>query len=130
MTFRPKKPFRRYRLPVLAQGALDAYLGRTLDDFDFLKSVSHPELLAEAQQDGFEFHTPPWDQQLVCFLIGQRRSSFMFYLDPGGGKTKIAVDLFRYRKRRGEATCGLILVPELMHLAAWDEQIPEHAPEL
>lgn len=131
MTFRrTKRSQRRYKLPVLAQEVIDTYLNRPLDDYEFLKAAPPDELLQEIEQGGYRFVTTPWEQQLVCFLIGMHRPAFLYYLAAGGGKTKLIVDLFRYRKQRGEATCGMILVPELLHISPWEEQIPQHAPEL
>jgi len=44
--------------------------------------------------------------------------------------SKITADLIRFRKRRGELGKALVLAPELLHVASWEEQLRTHAPDL
>lgn len=122
--------YRNVRQPVLSAGARDRYLSREFNSFDFLKTVSKQELLAYAHEKGMRFATDSWQHQLVCFVIGTMCRAFAFYLKQSGGKSKIILDQIRYRKRTGELSRALITVPELLHVASWEEQIKEHAPDL
>lgn len=117
-------------MPVVLPGAVDAYLGRRLDSWDFLKEVSTAELLAYTRQLGMRFASDCWQHQLACFAIGAQLPEFLFLLKMGGGKSKIILDLIRYRKRRGELGRALVLVPQLLHLSTWEDQIKTHAPDL
>lgn len=68
--------------------------------------------------------------QMVCELIGRSRRGFAFFTDMGSGKTKITIDLFLYRKDRGEMKRLLVLVPNTQNMYEWEAQIKEHAPQL
>lgn len=110
--------------------AAEAYLSRPLENHDWLKEVPHGELLSHIYSLGHRFASTPWHNQLVCFELGVAMNEFLFFLKMGGGKSKIILDLIRYRKRRGELVRALVVVPELIHVTSWEEQIREHAPDL
>jgi SNF2 family DNA or RNA helicase len=101
---------------------------RTLDDWRWLKEVPRPEL--EKALLWKEFVTPPKKHQLVYNVICQRIPRFLIFLDAGGGKSKIALDLIRYRKAMGELKAALVLVPYLINLGTWEKQVEAHAPDL
>ncbi len=115
----------------MAPEALTAYAARPLDNYDFMKSVPLEELKAEAHDTGYRFCVTQWIHQLVGFLIAATvRPDFLFYYDMGAGKTSMLLNLFRYRKQRGEAKRALILVPEQIHMTTWIEHVPQHTPDL
>jgi len=120
----------RIKLPVVNPQAIVDYLGRPLQSWDFLKDAPKEELYDHAYGMGMRFTSDPWLHQLVCFTIGTQLPSFLFFLKMGGGKSRIGLDLIRYRKRQGELNRAIIIVPELLHVASWEEQIKEHAPDL
>lgn len=122
--------FRNTRAPVLAASARQRYVSRPLDNWDFLKDVTKDELLQWAHDKGMRFASECWQHQLTCFLIGVMCREFAFFLKQSGGKSKVILDLIRYRKRTGELNRALILVPELLHVVSWEEQIKAHAPDL
>ena len=120
-----------YHAPRFAPEALEAYANRPLNNLDFMKDIPEAELRAEVHALGYRFCMEPWAQPtLACFLIGTEQPAFNFFIDMGGRKTALLLNLFRYRKQRGEATRGLILVPEEIHMTTWTEQAPEHVPDL
>jgi hypothetical protein len=122
--------FRNQRVPVMGPSAVRAFLDRPLQNFDYLKDAPRDELLAHAHAAGMRFASDPWQHQLACFAIGMQVRRFLFFLKMGGGKSKIILDLLRYRKRRGELLKGIVLAPEELHVASWEDQIREHAPDL
>ncbi len=76
---------------------------------------------------GFRFKTAPYLHQLVCWYIGVCEGSFLFLLDMGGGKTKIILDIFGYyRKTRGFKKI-LVLVPNIINIDAWAEEVEIHS---
>ena len=121
---------RNAQLPIISPGAVAAYLNRPRVSYDFLKTVPKQDLADHARQLGHRFTMDPWHHQLVCFTIGAQLPSFLFFLKMGGGKSSIILQLMRYRKTLGQFGGGLILCPELMHVASWEEQIKTHAPDL
>jgi SNF2 family DNA or RNA helicase len=49
--------------------------------------------------------------------------------DPGTGKTRVQIDLFSIRRRRGEG-CMLVIAPKSLLEAAWADDIRKFAPHL
>lgn len=72
----------------------------------------------------------PYHHQWVCLGLGFIYNRFYFALDMGTGKSKIVLDLFRFRVRLKHATRMLVCVPNATNLGQWREQLQEHAPEL
>lgn len=119
-----------FPVPIINPTAARSYLLRELDNHDYLKDVPKEELYDHAKRLGYRFVTDCWHNQLVTFAIGTALDEFCFFIKMGGGKSRSALDLIRYRKRRGELLRGLILAPELLHVASWEDQIKMHAPDL
>lgn len=107
-----------------------AFLERkTLDDWRWLKEVPREELF-KCIPEWFRFYTPPRLIQLVGTVIGISQPRFLFYYDMGGGKSKLLIDLIRYRKFEKTLRCALIGVPNVINLASWERQFEKHAPDL
>jgi SNF2 family DNA or RNA helicase len=114
---------------MLARGAVREFLDRRLDNFSWMKKLSRADfnraILRLPAFGGFK--TSPWLHQMVCFYIGVCRSRFLFLLDMGLGKTKIILDLMQYRINEGTFKKGLVLVPRLVNLAGWRDDIAQHS---
>lgn len=121
---------RAYELPVIAPAAIQAYLGRDLGGYDFLKEVPYEALAEHARGLGYRYITEPRISQLVCNIIAAQEPRYIFYKDMGGGKSKTVIDIIRRRKARHELQRALITVPEYIHIDAWKEQLREHGPDL
>lgn len=121
---------RKVPMPAISPALAQNYLGRQFDNHDWMKGCPKEELQAHIRELGYRFATDPWHNQLVCFTLGVAFERFAYFLKMGGGKSKIVSDLLRFRKRRGELLRGLVLVPQLVHLASWEEQLRTHAPDL
>jgi SNF2 family DNA or RNA helicase len=122
---------RRVPLPLIDPKAVQAYLHRPLDNHDWVKDVPKDELRKYIGRDlGAVLANDLWPQQLACFALGARYDGFLFALDMGGGKSATTLELLRYRKQRGELQRGIILAPEIVHIAGWEENLRLHAPDL
>lgn len=75
---------------------------------------------------GFRFKTKPYLHQLVCWYIGVCENSFLFLLDMGGGKTKITLDIFSYFKETRQYRSMLVLVPNLINMNEWADEVEIH----
>lgn len=84
-------------------------------------------LIAKA---GAEFHTEPKRYQKACFLLGLKYNAYLFWLDPGLGKTKVTLDLLAHAKRTGNAERALVLVPNTSNILSWQNEVKRHAPSL
>lgn len=109
--------------------AVRAYLEREVDDWRWIKSVPREALLEQVPK-GFKFYTDPRTHQLACFLVGLDQPRFLFLLGMGGGKTKLILDLIRYRKHRKQLGRALVLYPNVINLETWLAQVAAHAPDL
>lgn len=100
-----------------------------------MKRLTRQALYREAikplrKRSRFRFATRPYKHQIVAFFIGVCVGQFLFLLDMGLGKTKVVLDVLRYRKIEGEARRMLVLVPNVVNLDAWEEEVGIHAPDL
>lgn len=106
-----------------------AYLfNEQLTDHEFLKELTSKELVQEL--NGFSFHTEPKHHQLVCLLLAVDYPGFCFFVDMGGGKTKIMLDMIRYRQAQGRLRRTLVVVPYPQNTLTWIDEAKIHAPEL
>ena len=67
---------------------------------------------------------------MIGFLAGMKYDNLLFLYDMGTGKTKLSLDLIRQRKRQGLLTRALVLVPTVIGVDSWVEQVGIHAPML
>ena len=117
---------------MISKSAQRAFLGRKLNSFDWVKDCSEDELdkaLDNLNPKPF-FYTPPYKLQKACFLIGLECPEFLYFLDLGLGKTKLMLDLIRYRKLCGEKPRAIALVPNLANIEGWVMEVEQHAPDL
>lgn len=108
---------------------IESFLKRERDDFYWLKDVPKELLLEQIQQEfpGFKFLTSPTKHQLVCFFIATIKNSFLFTLDMGGGKTKLALDIIRLRIHLNQIKRALVVVPTDINVAAWEDEVIKHS---
>lgn len=67
----------------------------SLEDYNILKAMSKDQLMDLVPSE-FEFKTTPWIHQLASFVASIANDNFFLALDLGTGKSKIAVDVFKY----------------------------------
>lgn len=120
---------RTYALPVIAPKAIQEYKGRVLDDWRWLKKVPR-KVLETLIPEGFKFITEPRKHQLVCSALTCKLPRFLLLLDMGSGKTKIILDAIRFRKWKRQLRCALVVVPNVINLESWKDQLEQHAPDL
>lgn len=108
------------------------FLSRPLDSYEWLKKFDEKKVdnLLENLDPKPEFITEPRLHQKICFLIGIANPNFLFFLDVGAGKSKLALDLIRYHKKLGANPKAIIFVPNVVNIDGWIEQIQTHAHDL
>lgn len=114
---------------MIDKAVVEAYLARELDDWSWVKKLSRGQLLAELDRlkHPFAFKTKPWTHQLAVALIGAHLRRFAILLDMGLGKSKIMLDLMSYRRNEGTMTRALVLVPRLVNIGSWMDDIRVHS---
>lgn len=108
------------------------FLERELESYEWMKDLSSEDLdksikLLIPQP---RFKTPLWWHQKICFLIGVTIPKFLFLLDMSTGKTFITLSVIEYRKLLGETKSALVIVPNIVNIETWTQQIKEHTPSL
>lgn len=108
---------------------VEAFINRKRDSFSWMKKLKSSELDLELRRIGCQLAKPevPFGKhQKVCFLIGAAFPRFLFWLDMGLGKTRLALELVRYwMKENPEIRVILVLVPSEPALITWVDQIAE-----
>ncbi len=74
----------------------------------------------------FSFKTEPYFHQLVCFHLGIRFACWMFMLDMGLGKSKIALDIATHYVLTGDVRRVLVVVPTDVNVGSWEDDAPIH----
>lgn len=121
-----------FRPPIIAKSAIKAFLERPRKDSDKAKLYSSSELDSKIDElfPRPRFATKPRKHQKVSFLFCAHYSGFLLYLDMGLGKTWVVLNAFQWRKRAGEASRMLAVVPNVSNVLGWEEQVNEHTPRL
>ena len=109
--------------------AVKQFLARPRKSWSRYKRWSRADVLEELDARGIprRFKTTPRKHQLVCYLLGAINPRFMFFLDPGLGKTKLLLDLFGLARSRYPDIQALVLVPKKVHMGTWAAQVREHS---
>lgn len=115
---------------MISEIAKKEFLERKLDSWDWIKQVNKKDLLEQLYEltGGHCFKMKPFLHQVACFLLGTIKPNFLFYLDPGVGKSAIALSLISYFKNKGGIKRKtLILVPYTITIESWTEQVELHS---
>ncbi len=117
----------------ISPDAIEEFLGREFRDSKRWKETTVEKIkdyLFEKMAMRPRFEYEPYHHQWVCLGLGWLYNRFYFALDMGLGKSKIVIDLFRFRRRLAKSKRMLVTVPNIVNVAAWQEQLREHGPEL
>ncbi len=119
---------------MIAPSAIKKFLNRQLDDFNFLKGlpskVVSRELTDAKVEEVIGSATKSMLHQKVCLIAGTAHRRFLFFLDMGTGKSKIALDLIQYHRTGGEVKRALVLVPNRANVQGWIDEAKKHHPNL
>ncbi len=111
--------------------AITRFLGRKLDDWDWLKRETVEELdAALAALKPVPVLPDLWAHQKVCFLILELLQRFMLHIDMGGGKSLISLSMLSYAKQRGDKVKAIVFVPYITAVETWIDETAKHMPHL
>lgn len=109
---------------MISKTTVDKFLEQKVNDWSWVKKVSENDLL-EALSD-LTFKVKPFKHQLASILVGITNPHFLFFLDMGLGKSKVIIDLLKYRIEKGEIKRALILVPNETTIGSWRREVEKH----
>src|SRR5579863_8834489 len=111
---------------------VEGFLNRKLENFDWIKNFSEFELdqKIQALNPKPNFHIPLFKHQKEMFLLGVENSNFNFHASMGLGKTKLILELIAYNKLAGKINKALILVPNLVLIQSWLDEVAKFTPHL
>lgn len=114
---------------MILPAAIKAFRGRSLQDHSWIKDVPRSVLVDYINNLGVPpyFLTWPYKHQLASFILGTEMSTFLFLLDAGTGKTKLALDLLTWRYIRDEFKSALVMVPNVQSIAGWERNVARHS---
>lgn len=106
------------------------FLNRPLKDYESYKKKSRKFYEDKFAEIGVTFHTKPFFHQLVCSYLALKEKQFMNLVDVGLGKSAISLYVIYGAKKMGLGHKALVLVPNLINIPSWKEEVKIHRPEL
>ena len=77
----------------------------------------------------YQFKTKPYKHQLDTFLATKDKEYWGFFLEMGGGKSKLTIDSFAYLYEEDKINGCVLIVPKSL-ISTWVmEQLPKHLPD-
>lgn len=113
---------------MISKQAIDNYINREFESFNWIKEVSKTEILEAINS----LPTKPklkvelYTHQLASFYIGTCIPNFLFFLDMGTGKTLLTLALIDYWKQLGKVSKALVVVPNVVNVEGWREEIEQN----
>lgn len=112
---------------MIAHKAVQDFLNADLFDWNFIKKVPKEEILLEFLKEypDFKWKTfEPYEHQYKMLLVGLFNKRFLYFSDPGTGKSLVSLQLLKFYKQFW-GKC-LILSPSTTSCYNWKEQIELH----
>ena len=117
----------------ISQIAVNNYLNKSVDDWDWIKALSDQELktLIQSFNPVPELPKNLYRHQLEMIAVGIDLKEFLFLADVGLGKTLTVLALLNYiLNQQHAATRVLICVPNIVLINHWYLQGQKHTPKL
>jgi hypothetical protein len=111
---------------MISPRAIDAYLNREgIEDFRWLKTLSDRELdgmMSEIKPPP-SFNEPLNRAQKVGFILGVAYKHWVYHLEMGCGKTRLALELLKWFIGHDEISRALVLVNSDTVVMGWQDEI-------
>ena len=110
---------------MIPKAGINRYLERPLESNLWIKKVKRKELWQSIRslRPQPDFDKSMFKHQLACFLLGLAHPQFCFWLDMGTGKTRLTLELLRYRYLCGELNRAIIFITSDKAYPTWAKQI-------
>jgi len=109
---------------------VNQFLERKLANYDWMKELPAKEVVREYKliNPRSTMCTTLYSHQMICLLLGVAHEQFLYFLDMGTGKSLLALTLYDYFRQMQGIGSGLVLVPNVINIEGWQEQVEEHCP--
>lgn len=100
------------------------------EDWSWIKQISRPDLIKAIEKidQQYSYKTyPAYKHQLAMYLIGLLSPNFLFFADPGTGKSRVSIDIINYYKSTNQVNKSLILSYNVTSAVDWQNQIKLHS---
>lgn len=112
---------------MLKKEAIEIFLSRKLESHDWIKEVKDHELDEAIEEIGYRnsLRLTPRLHQKASFYLCATTNNFILHLDMGLGKTAISLMTFNFLRQKKKAKKMLAVVPNVVNIKNWEEQIEE-----
>lgn len=113
---------------MIPQAAIKAYLNGKREDHRWVKKLAVPALddALRTLRPAPRLHPILRQSQKACFYLGVAYPRFGFYIDMGGGKTLLALELLRYWYKNGFIRRALVTVKTDKAFFTWERQFHDY----
>ncbi len=110
---------------MIRKEAVKEFINQPRDSFDWIKRASRQELEAAIKEicPQFSTKTKLFTHQLASLYLGLCFDGFLYFLDMGLGKSRIALTAIESRQKLKQVKRTLIVVPNLVNVESWLEEI-------
>jgi SNF2 family DNA or RNA helicase len=110
---------------MISKEAVKEFFDKPRDSFDWIKEASREELEVAIKElcPTFQYKTQLFTHQLAATYLGLCFDGFLYFLDMGTGKSRISLTVVQIRKQLKKVKRTLILVPNLVNIESWLEEI-------
>jgi len=110
---------------LIRQVIIDNFLNKPVERQDWVKKLSHTEIEMGWLEGPHYVKTKPFLHQWQSLILGLIHPNFLYFMDMGLGKSKVVLDVLRYRK----ADWGkcLVLSPNVTTVASFAEEVRKHS---
>ena len=110
---------------MISKKAVEEFKNRKLDTFDWIKRASVQELneAIASLPAQIKLKNEFYKHQKASFYVGACFNEFGYFLDMGVGKSLISLALILYRQKLQQIQRALIIVPNVLNLEGWAEEI-------
>ena len=110
---------------MISKEAVKEFLDQPRESFEWIKGASRADLENALQElcPSFKPKIRLFTHQLAATYLGLCHDGFLYFLDMGGGKTLCSLTVIQCRKTLKQIKRVLVLVPNLVNVESWLEEV-------
>ena len=110
---------------MISKEAVKEFLKQPRESYTWIKDASREDLEESIKElcPQFQPKLPLFTHQLASVNLGLAFNNFLYLLDMGLGKTRIALNIAQCRKLLRQVKRTLVVVPNLVNIESWLEEV-------